>query len=202
MIRDDISSLLIHLTSGTDETASQKLLSILNQGKLLGSNSNIRGKYKCICFTETPISKFPIPLVLNEQKLQEMRYRPFGVMVSKDWLFSKGGRQAIYQTNEEFDELPESKRYLHVRYNPQEISDYSWEREWRIRIDELPLNPNETTVIVPNRSWEEKINKDHTAIQQEKLRNISSKFGGFPHIPPKWHFICLEDLGIKIPLNN
>jgi hypothetical protein len=80
-----------------------------------------------------------------------MRYAPLGVMVDKRWLYERGGRPVIYQSHAEFDELPESKQHLHVRYEPDQGIDYSWEREWRIKTDSLELDPEQTTIVVPSR---------------------------------------------------
>jgi hypothetical protein len=44
------------------------------------------------------------------------RYSPFGIMVSKQWLFAQGGRPVIYQSAEEYQLLTENHRWRHVLY--------------------------------------------------------------------------------------
>jgi hypothetical protein len=198
IIRDDLSNRLIHLTRDADdqsETASDRFLSILIENKIRGSSKNIRGGHACVCFTETPISK--IPMVLAQQ---EFRYRPFGVIVKKEWLFEHNGRPAIYQTEQEFESLTPELQYRHVRYEPG-VCDYTWEREWRIKSNDLVLDPANTTLVVPSRVWSEKIQKDYVAKKQQERRLLNSRFGLFPHINFPWSIIILEDLGVEIPLD-
>ena len=82
-------------------------------------------------------------------------------MVPKTWVFERGGRPVIYQTEEEYHALPDSLRWRHVRYDPLNGIDFTWEREWRIQIDELLLDTSLTEVIVPNSDWERRLQQDH-----------------------------------------
>lgn len=195
MLRNDLSSKLIHLTrTVADTTASQRFNQILAESQLTGSSRDVRGGFSVIGFTEAPITM--LANVLANAAAQEMRYAPLGVMVDKSWLYELGGRPVIYQSNAEFDDLPECKRYLHVRFEPNNGIDYSWEREWRIQRDALELDPTMTTVIVPTRNWAERY---HLIVDN---RNSSTALvtHGFATGPrkPRWHFIALEDLGIPI----
>ena len=81
-----------------------------------------------------------------------MRYKPFGVMVSKSWLFERAGRPVIYQPESEFDLLHETQRFRHKEYDPPSV-DFTWEREWRIRTDALELDPGAVSLVVPNRGF-------------------------------------------------
>ena len=157
MIRDDLSDRLIHLTKGKTEDAASTLLKIITEGKLLGGSGMIKGEFCCVCFSEAPISK--LAYLLAKPSRHGMRYRPFGVMVEKSWLFQRRGRPVIYQPAEEYDLLPDGLKFRHVTYEPnrEKPIDFSWEREWRIRTNELRLDPDRTTVVVPNRAWEDYI---------------------------------------------
>lgn len=124
---------------------------------------------------------------------KSIRYAPFGVMVSKKWLFDQGGRPVIYQADHEFEELTEAKKHLHVPYTPGVFPDYSWEREWRIKTDCLRLTPEETTFIVPTRSWEKIFLNDH--LQKNAL--VASIMEVPVADSMEWHFIALEDLGVE-----
>lgn len=193
IIRDDLSNKLIHFTRDLDGiNASDSFYSIVSQRKIIGGGNDIKGGYKCICFTESPIAKFPYVF-----SSREFPYAPLGVMIDKVWLYEKGGRPVIYQADEEYNLLDESQRYRHKQYNPLKGVDFTWEREWRIHADELLLDSSVTTLIVPNRKWVESFQRKHTA----SLKRKAMIFGGqlpfmirdFP-----WHFIALEDLGVKI----
>jgi hypothetical protein len=153
MTRADISPQLVHFTSGADdEEAFGRLCSIVEQGRLVGGNEHIRGQYRCVCFTEAPLASLPEGLV-NPRAYT--RYKPFGVMLDKTWVFARGGRPVIYQTEAEFDALPEALRWRHMRYEPNDVhpTDFTWEREWRLHLDELALAPAYATVVVPDPMW-------------------------------------------------
>lgn len=195
MIRDDISDKLIHLVRDTSyQSAANSFLSILKEQRLRGGTNYIRGAYTCVCFSEAPIGK--LAYLLAGPSETEIRYKPFGIMVDKKWLFEKGGRPVIYQPDNEFDLLCEEQRFRHVRYEPGMI-DFTWEREWRIKTNELELNPDITTVVVPNRQWEDWIKKrhyativGHTLIAEGLLEPTIVK--------RPWHYLVLEDLGIPL----
>ena len=158
MIRDDLSSRLIHLTRGETQVAADTFRTIIEERKLLGGSGCIKGEFKCACFSEAPLSK--LTQILANPTPHGMRYKPFGVMVQKEWLFNQGGRPVIYQPDGEYDLLHDSQRYRHVRYEPPDV-DFTWEREWRIQKDELILDPSETTLIVPTRAWEKWAQDQH-----------------------------------------
>ena len=195
MFRDDLSNRLIHLSKGSYEEAKSTFYKIMKDGKLIGSNEAARGDDKVICFSEAPISK--LSTILANPNAHNMRYRPFGVMYEKSYLFEKGARPVIYQTNTEYDLLNSEQKYRHVRFEPSKGIDWTWEREWRIRADELDLDEEKVTLIVPNRSIEEEMKSDHHA--RISRASMLTSFG--PNIVGKfsWHFIVLEDLGVDIP---
>ena len=85
-------------------------------------------------------------------------------MLSKLWLYEQGGRPVIYQPDSDYDLLPDSLRYRHVRYEPPDV-DFTWEREWRFPGSELDLEPAALTAIVPNRQWVDNVKEAH----REKL---------------------------------
>lgn len=192
MIRADLSTKLIHLTRTVDNvSADVRFNQILTQGKLIGSDRDVRGGLKVVAFTESPISMFAS--ILANAKALDMRYAPLGVMVDKTWLYKQGGRPVIYESNAEFDDLPESKQHLHVRYEPDRNIDYSWEREWRIKCDSLTLDPKATTVVVPTRDWEAKYHSVHAG---RRNRSALITHGFALDRGPLWHFVSLEDLGV------
>lgn len=194
MNRDDLSDSLIHLTKGeTFDEAVATFRKIISERRLLGGTGDIRGGYKCVCFSESPIAT--LSRIFANPQIHNFRYRPFGVIVTKLWLFDMGGRHVIYQPEKEFDLLPDQLKYRHVRHEPNRGIDFTWEREWRIRVDEISLDPNVCTLVVPNRQWEKMLRDEHNErdFQKALRRRWPGRISEFP-----WHFIALEDLGVKI----
>ncbi|QWP75900.1 hypothetical protein J5226_20175 [Lysobacter sp. K5869] len=200
MIRDDLSDKLVHLVRGdTVGDAFKKFQSIIREGRLRGGNGYIKGGYKCVCFTDTPISK--LGYVLANPDPKKMRYRPIGIMVDKKYVFEAGGRPVIYQPDIDFEKLPDALRYRHVRFEldrPEGAVDFTWEREWRLRADELTLPRDSTTVVLPNRDWRDILVEDHITRIQDEVRQLGSDAALAIEAYP-WHIIVLEDLGIPIP---
>lgn len=182
-MRDDITNNLIHLTKGVGsdrdkhrEEAALIFDKILTERKLIGGTGFIKGKYTCVCFSEAPIGK--LSFILADAGNSDFKYQPYGIMVSKKWLYEKGGLPVIYGPAQEFDSLPEGMRYRHVRFYLGNYDvDHSWEREWRLKTEELAFTPEDVTLVVPDRAAKE--------VFQEKHGN-------------EWHFISLSDLGADI----
>ena len=150
-MRDDITTDLVHWTKGEcEQQAFDALCSIISQLKIYGSSREIKGGFNCVCVTEAPTKKF---------HLDWSRYKQFGIKFSKNWLFERGGRPVIYQTNEEYELLNEVQRWRHVRYEPLKAQpiDFTWEREWRINTECLALEDSKFSVIVPDKSWVDRI---------------------------------------------
>ena len=195
MIRDDLSNRLIHLTQGDYADAKATFLKILADGAVQGSSNNVRGRARVICFSEAPISK--LGLLLAHPKPDNVRYRPFGVMFEKNYLFEKGARPVIYQPNAEYELLHPTQQFRHVRYEPASGCDWTWEREWRLKADSLELEPDAVTLIIPNRSVEGDMRQQHH--WRVQTASFVTEFGATVVGEYPWHFIVLEDLGVEIP---
>ena len=174
MIRDDLSHNLVHLLKG--DTSADVLATfdkILADQALLGGTEDIKGNWPCVCFTETPLSHLAYALSLRD--VHGIRYFPAGIMVSKPWLFSKGGRPVIYQPDADYTSLPEELQYRHVRYELDDTNtvDWTWEREWRIKCDRLDFTPEEVTLICPTRKWVDRLVDAHT----ERIRGAAMRRG-------------------------
>lgn len=157
MPRADLSDHLVHFTSGASwDEAFGSLCQIVEQGRLIGSSRLIRGGHRCVCFSEAPLPLVPGGLVNPDAY---SRYAPFGMLVDKSWLFGRGGRPVIYQPDAEFDALPESLRWRHMRFDldARPPVDFTWEREWRVQTDELTVNPSSAVVVLPDRTWSERL---------------------------------------------
>jgi hypothetical protein len=214
MIREDLSHNLVHLVKGdTPVDAVATFDKILMDRALIAGAGNIKGSWHCVCFTETPLAHLAQALSLRD--VQNIRYYPAGIMVTKEWLFAKGGRPVIYQPDAEYSLLPEELKYRHVRYEldhamAERTVDWTWEREWRIKTDRLDFTPEEVTLICPTRSWVNRLADAHHGrilAKSNYTENVMGvivsgladtagikRLGRFP-----WHCVALEDLGVPMP---
>lgn len=168
LVRRDIGDLLFHFTrsladgnrveiklgmgvSLSNGSAYNILRKILHEGKLQGTSTWTNGE-DCVCFTEAPIQEFNsiFSLVsIAASKEERPRYEPYGIAVSKQWLFKQGGRPVIYDSPSSFENLPPDIQHRFVPYDLEHGVDFTWEREWRIRTSTLALDPKNTLVVVP-----------------------------------------------------
>jgi hypothetical protein len=126
------------------------LCKILHEGRLKGTANWTYGRSLCLLFRGTD-SRVQFSLVeLAASESERPRHEPYGVAVSKEWLFRQGGRPVIYEHPANHNALPEALKYRFVPYDPVAWIDFSWERECRIQADYLKLEPTETLVIVPS----------------------------------------------------
>jgi hypothetical protein len=210
LVRRDVGSLLFHFTRKPKEpfvvaptpdggsrswpaSAGAVLHKILHEARLTGTGTWTHGE-RCVCFTEAPIQEFNaifslVAIASSEQ--QRPRYEPYGIAVSKKWLFSKGGRPAIYDHPDAFDCLPLSERYRFVPYDPTANIDFTWEREWRVKTDHLDLDPRETLVVVPSSDEAFQIVYDFAELETDW--DESGPVGAYHS--PRWLAVSLDLFG-------
>ncbi|MGR6859826.1 hypothetical protein ACU5EH_05485 [Aliivibrio salmonicida] len=186
-MRDDLTNKLVHLTKGIGEDPSKhraealkNFASILAEQKIIGGTGYIKGSHTCVCFSETPVSKLSH---LFSDDSRDFKYQPYGIMFNKEYIYKLGGRPAIYGPDSDYQNLPDSQKYRHVRFElglGQFNVDHTWEREWRLKVQELTFTPADVTLIVANRSV------------IEDIKNLN------PKIIQDWHFLALADIGIDI----
>jgi hypothetical protein len=195
VVRDDLSTKLVHLTRGTFDEGAQRFCSIARDGKLIDGSGLADDGYTRICFSETPLSMLGQILAT---KHEGFIYRPFGITVDKTWLFQRGGRPVIYQPATARNSLPEALGYRHVTYDPTDntVPDFSHEREWRIPVAELSLDSSAMTVIVPTRAWALQHRENRRAEVQTTML-VTRGLGGRPMTEDRWFFLVLEDLGLS-----
>lgn len=208
VVRRDMSNLLFHFTRAPEPPIKTKgiygvettlkyahsvLLQILHEGKLNGTSTYIESDENCVCFTESPIVEFSSIFLLNKitPKEERPRYEPYGVAVTKEWLFEQGGCPVIYDHPKSYDKLPNDLKYRFVPYNPKEGIDYTYEREWRIKTDNLQLSPRSTLVIVP--TADEAFDMVYQFI--DPYPPSEHDMGGFD---TKWLAVSLDLLGVDI----
>jgi len=162
MSRVDISPYLVHFTKGeNNEDAFKRLQKIIAERRLIAGTQFIKGNYSCVCFSEAPLAMLTGGLVNQEYY---SRYSPFGIMVSKEWVFAHGGRPVIYETEQEYDDLPDTHRWRHVLYELREgffPVDFTWEREWRIRCDQLEFDERSAMIVLPDSKWAKRLIAQH-----------------------------------------
>jgi len=173
-MRSDITPNLVHFTAdSTIELAYQRFKKIITDHCLLGSSEKIKGGTPCVCFSEAPLPNLKSGLV-NERSYS--RYSPFGFLFNKINIFAQGGRPVIYQTDAEYYQLPEHLRWRHMKYEPssEPVFDYAWEREWRLPVDRLEIHPSYTHLVLPNRDWAERLQREHHSDEMNKVQEYSA----------------------------
>lgn len=176
--RSDIAKDVIHFTKGDSPTEAFEILArIVAERRLRGGNGFIKGNYTCVCFTEAPLPH--LAEVFARTAAERLRYMPFGILLPKRWLFERGGRPVIYQSDDEFFQLPESLRYRHVRYEPasEPRIDFSWEREWRVQTEELRLDPTVGFLVLPSQEYLDELERQHQRAQDHACQLHSIVLG-------------------------
>ena len=163
---------------------------ILREGRLLGGSGYIKGNYNCVCFTEAPISELSALFSLNERLPieQRPRYSPYGFAITKEWLYQRGGRPVVYQSDAEYFNLADPVKWRHVRYEPPAV-DFTWEREWRICTNELLLEPESILVIVPTAHEAYKLTYEFS-----QLSDVNENNQQLRRSTPKWLAVSLDIL--------
>lgn len=196
MPRNDISDKLVHFTSGdTLDDAFARLSQIVNERILRGGNGMIRGGYQCVCFTEAPLASLQGGLVNPDAY---SRYSPFGVLFDKAEIFRLGGRPVIYQSDPEFQLLPNELRWRHMRYEPDADPpvDFCWEREWRVQTDSLEFDTAIAGLVLPDGAWLDRLVDAHHEQQEWRVYEYSfvvdRQLAELYREPFEWRVFLLE----------
>jgi hypothetical protein len=160
--RSDITLSLVHLTRDQEKLSGiDVLIKILTEQKLCGSDTSsgfIVGKTRAVCFQEAPIYSLAQNIYTEQvyrkaNKNAKVRYLGFGISISKDVVYRKGGRPVIYdKTQIAKSYLPESEWWRIVNFDLSDakaIIDWSHEREWRVPGD-FEFSLSEVTILLPN----------------------------------------------------
>lgn len=183
--RPDFSKYLAHFTTGrkpvagdatnpslavaTGKTAYQRLISILEQKKIVASTLPWTGR-RAACLTECPWAS-----LIDHSKI----YSPYGIGFNKPFIFSAGGGPAYYVRKDHWDKQDWEEHIMTFatpfwpEYRSKKLKDaikfntvdYSHEREWRVPHD-LPFEYKHIEFIIVNKY------EDMAKFPQELKNNI------------------------------
>jgi hypothetical protein len=167
--RPDLTPYIIHLTKNTKDedeySAFNNLVNILQTGEIWGSSSSkgfIKGPNKATCFMDVPFQALKYVLTPENADPQNPRYEPYGIVLTKQWAYSKGCRPVLYLSDEEAKTLciPRCELWRVVRFEVRKEGWISWvhEREWRCK-GALKLPPSVQAVLVKNSKEASKLTK-------------------------------------------
>lgn len=166
--REDSSGYLYHWIKATDwdiqskyDSAFDTLLSIIWDNQIVSGVKCQKSKIPHVCMTES---------VRKVMVTDNSKYQPFGIEFYKNKIFSLGGRPVIYSTYQEKDLLHHDLLWRFVHYDPSFINDsipygidFTWEREWRVPVDEIELfefdstepcfHSNISSILVPSQNY-------------------------------------------------
>lgn len=177
--RSDMASRITHLTRGkTSKEAFENLWKILVDKKLEGSSNTgfINGKRKAVCLQELPLQAMAENLLYERSLGDKIRYSPFGIRFSKQFIYKNGGRPVIYEDKNVMKKLlPEEEYWRIVDLKLADIEayiDWTHEREWRVP-DELLFTYKNIEIIVPSdRYYRSLINRCIDAERLDILKEI------------------------------
>lgn len=158
--RPDLSPFLVHLTRRSQKpnkkSAFKNLISILKSGQINSSGPDgfIKGYKRATCFMDTPLSSLKYVLNERDTQLDNPRYEPYCVVITKKLSFKKGCRPVMYLSPNEEKKIGISKHELWRVVKLSDVDGFgvNWihEREWRCEGSfELPKGPIAALVKSP-----------------------------------------------------
>lgn len=177
--RPDVSPNLLHLVGADSRDAAFELLrTIVAERCLRGHDHAARHASRFVSFVEAPVKQ--LRDVFRWTSEHDARRQPFGVLLGKDYLYALGGRPVIYQSATEYGQLPESMRYQHVEYDPlaDPPIDVTWQREWRLRADVLPLEPERCCIVVASEQDRIALLNEHAEREEMRMEVLAPAIGG------------------------
>lgn len=205
VLRRDLGTLLFHFTrSSATQSASQVLWQILGSRKLKGGSDWSSSGQPCISFTEAPIQEFAALFTaarLADIDTSGFRYEPYGVAVTREWLFAQGGRPVIYDhPDEEQQCAAPGQEYRFVPFDPSANVDFTWEREWRIQTECLELDPRSAFAVVPTAEEAFDILQEFASKPPVGEGGTTSECLDYMFKPrPDWLAVSLDLFGLRSP---
>jgi hypothetical protein len=191
--RTDFSAGIVHLTKGNDTlSAFRVLMKILTEETIIASgNKTVNGKQRgficgnspVVCFQDVPLYSLS-ENILYEQKIKKetddsvIRYTPWGLRFSKNYIYQQGGRPVLYENSDVAKLfLPKSEYWRIVKFdlnNDKNIVDWTHEREWRIK-GNLEFDLSEAEILMSN---EKSINHFYKHCKDNNLGYIFENIKG------------------------
>lgn len=183
--RSDFTSRVTHLTRGKDSKSAFEILCEILDKKTLkasGKEGCIRHNNKAVCFQDIPLYSLSENIMYEKQNSSlckqniktKVRYEAFGLRLNKGNLFIRGGRPVVYGTETEINNMPEDEQWRCVKIdmsNPENIVDWTHEREWRFKGD-LHFEYSDIEVIVENEEYYKEF------IDRYKEKSLLSEING------------------------
>lgn len=183
LMRPDASEFLVHLIRHNDQMHAYDILKkILNDGYIKGSSKYIKSKEEVICFTESTLPHLGEHIRLYNRFLRKYEtnrplYNFYGLAFDKDLMYEHwGARPVIYQPESEFSKLPVELKYLHQTHQPINNINFSWEREWRLKVKTFEIEDEFISPILLVEDLEDVID-----IQQEFYDRQANEYTCISH---------------------
>ncbi|EMR6448765.1 hypothetical protein WJU70_001006 [Enterobacter cloacae] len=151
-LRADLCDTLIWWMKPTKEEGPlEGLCTILRNERIEAEHpAYLHGSQACIAFSETPLIQ-AARLLLHAREAG-INFAPYGIQFNRNQMYARGARQTIHQPADELNLLPDSQRYRHVTFDPEQGIDFTWKREWRLPANTLTLTPDNCHLILPDRT--------------------------------------------------
>lgn len=185
--RTDLTGFLTHLTRPQLQNnlgATDVLIKILRERILLGSTEGyIVGKDKVVCFQEAPLYSIAENAINHIEEYEKkanpfakLRYYPCGLSFPKEVMYqlfdgntmdpipNLGVRPVIYEKTEIAKQFLTENEYWRIvdfeLIGGEGVTDWTFEREWRIKTDSFTLHYSNTTVLLrDSNQYQEFMNK-------------------------------------------
>ncbi len=138
-----------------DHSAFGTLARIVRQRRLIASAEGIRGEFRVVSFTSTPLQELSQRRVFRQHR-GRWDFEPYGVCVLRTWLASRNARPVTYGDDELWPSLSENERpYFQLSRtrarDANTIVDWTSEAEWRMLgdVDLAAAPPDAVRVFVP-----------------------------------------------------
>ncbi len=191
--RPDMTDTLSHFVRAQDRNAAFEILRcILDERLLRGGAGMIKGGHRCVCMTDTPAPFFAKHF--GQRRRDGTSFQPFGIQLPKAWVAQRGGLPVIYQPSALYSTLTPEQRFRHVTFEltgARKI-DFTWEREWRIPTEALPIEPGVAKVIV-HPAYEKLLWQWHEYEQDLHARSYLTDYCGYDPHPYPWDHERMDD---------
>jgi len=187
--RSDLSPSLVHLTrsaivDGNQLSPVDVLIKILLEKKIIGSDPRqafIHGDRRAVCFQDAPLYSIAQNILFEKKYKKEKpesrdRYSGCGLIFSKWYVHSRGGRPVIYDSPESATAYLDRDEWWRIvaldLSDSANTVDWMHEREWRVKGD-LEFELSRTAILIDTKaSYREFISKCRNIAEPNILESI------------------------------